>query len=83
MLSRCGSIESSDCLIRLYESNGLEINIESIVLEQYGKQIRKVIFDIVGHYKLTNLKVDIHDLGALDYTIKARLICALKRADLI
>ncbi len=83
MLSQCGSIESSDCLIRLYDGKGIEIHIESIVIKQYGAQIRKVIFDVLGYYNLNDIKVEINDVGALDYTIKARLMCALRRAELI
>lgn len=83
MLSMCGSVESSDCLITLYQNEGIEIEIKSIVLAQYGSQIRKVVMDTLGLYGLNNLRVDVNDLGAFDFTIKARLIAALKRADLI
>ncbi len=83
MISMAGSVESCDCLITLYESDKLEINLESDVIIQYGEQIKKVINDTLEYYNIKNLKVNIDDKGALDYTLKARLEVALKRGGLI
>lgn len=83
MLSMAGSVESCDCLIVLFESDKLEIDLKSDVIIQYGEQIKEVILSTLMEYKINNVKVSIDDKGALNYTIKARLEAALKRGDLI
>lgn len=74
-----GSLESNDCLITVYESNKRKIKLDSIVYDQFSKQILNVINNTLDELNITNLYVDIVDKGALDYTIKARLITAIKR----
>jgi len=74
-----GSFESSDCLITVSKSDETKIIIESIVFEQFGDQIKDVILSTLKELNLTNLLIECVDKGALDYTIKSRLITALKR----
>jgi len=74
-----GSFESSDCIMTVSESETLIIDIESIVFEQFGEQIKAVIMDTLNEYNIKNIKVECQDKGALDYTIKARLQTALRR----
>lgn len=74
-----GSMESSDCLIRVEESDTLEIKIESSVYEFFSNQIRKVILSTLEELGIKNVSVHINDKGALDYTIRSRLITAIER----
>lgn len=74
-----GTIESNDCLITVTESDKLIIEINSVVYDFFGKQIEQVIKDTLKEYKINNVKVVVDDKGALDFTIKARLITALER----
>lgn len=74
-----GSYESSDCIMTVSQSDTLEIIIESIVFEQFGDQIKAVILNTLQEENITAIKVECFDKGALDYTIKARLLTALKR----
>jgi citrate lyase subunit gamma (acyl carrier protein) len=74
-----GSFESSDCLITVSKSDKTIIDIESIVFEQFGDQIKEVLLNTLEEYSMRNIHVVCVDKGALDYTIKARLITALKR----
>ena len=74
-----GSIESNDVKITVEESKKQEIKIESIVYEFYGKQIYKTIVDTLEELGIKNIKVLVQDKGALDYTIKSRLITAIER----
>ncbi len=83
MISMAGSIESCDCLVTLYHSNSVEIDLKSDVYLQYGKQIKAVVNEVLSAHKIDNVKVVINDKGALDYTIKARLITALQRGNLV
>ena len=79
MKYQAGSYESSDCIMIVSESNQLVIEIESIVLLQFGGQIKNVITDTLKSHNVSNIKVECKDKGALDYTIKARLETALQR----
>lgn len=81
MIKSAGSLESSDCLITVKEISNIdnEIIIESIVFDQFGDQIFAVINDVLKEYKIKGLEVLCQDKGALDYTVKARTITALKR----
>jgi len=74
-----GSYESSDCIMTVSRSDNLDISIESIVFEQFGDQIKAVILSTLKEENIHNIKVECFDKGALDYTIKARLLTALKR----
>ena len=74
-----GSIESNDVKINVEESKKQEIKIESIVYEFYGKQIYQTIVDTLEELGIKNIKVLVQDKGALDYTIKSRLITAIER----
>ena len=74
-----GSLESNDALITVTENDKIEIEIESIVYDFFHEQIEKVISETLKELNINNLKVVIRDKGALDYTIKARLITAIER----
>jgi citrate lyase subunit gamma (acyl carrier protein) len=74
-----GSLESSDCLVRAEESDKLEIQIESSVFEFFGNQIRKVVLDTLEDQGIKTIKIHVNDKGALDYTIRSRLLTAIER----
>ncbi len=76
-----GTVESNDCLITVEESDKLEIIIESIVMEFFGEQIKKVIVDTLKELQIKTMKITCNDKGALDYTIKSRLVTAIKRME--
>lgn len=78
-IAAAGSLESNDCYITVKESNDLQIEINSIVFDQFGDQIRKVIHDTLEELQITRIYVQCNDKGALDYTIKARLLTAIAR----
>lgn len=74
-----GTIESNDCLITVKDSDKLEITIESIVYDYFKDNIEAVILDTLREKKLDKVSVLCQDKGALDFTIKARLITAIER----
>ncbi|MBN2300377.1 MAG: citrate lyase acyl carrier protein [Acholeplasmataceae bacterium] len=78
-VASAGTFESNDCLITVHHHQGLHIEIQSIVFEQFGEQIEKVIKATLAFHGIENLYVSINDKGALDYTIKARLLTAIQR----
>lgn len=75
-----GTLESSDVQITLSEGKGINIDLDSQVEKQFGKQIKKVVTDLLAKYDISDVKVHVVDKGALDCTIKARLIAAIQRA---
>lgn len=76
-----GTLESSDIQIMVSTGeNGIELELESQVIEQFGKQIKKVILETFEKYGIENATVKAVDKGALDCTIKARTEAAIQRA---
>ena len=79
--SVAGTMESSDIMISLEPgSGGIEIDLNSVVGKQYGRQIRSVIADTLSELNVTSVKVTAVDKGALDCTIQARVKTAVYRA---
>lgn len=81
-IAKAGTQESNDILIMVApnENKGIELELESIVMEQFGEQIKKVILEKLSEMKVENVKVKAQDKGALDYTIRARVETAVSRA---
>lgn len=79
--AKAGTMESNDIYVLLQPSEeGNVIEIESIVMKQFGKQIEKVIDETLISLGVENAHVVAKDRGALDYTIRARIETAVKRA---
>ncbi len=77
-----GTLESSDCMVTVEPGQGeIELDLDSVVIRQYGKQIRKIIHETLDRLDVNNAKVTVVDKGALDCTIKARVECAVYRSN--
>jgi citrate lyase subunit gamma (acyl carrier protein) len=81
--SKAGTMESNDIYIVLMPNpkGGIEINLQSIVMKQFGEQIESVILETLKELGVENVIVTAKDKGALNYTIKARIETATKRAE--
>lgn len=80
-LAVAGTLESNDVLVSVAPGEGrVDIEIESIVLDQFGESIRQAAQSIIQDMGVTNAKVRLEDRGALDCTVKARVETALCRA---
>jgi len=77
-----GSKESNDCLVTVKKSNKTEIVIDSVVAAFFYDQIKAAVEETLKEMKIENVLVTVEDKGALDYTIKSRLISAIKRMNL-
>ena len=76
-----GTLESSDAQVSVEPSQkGLEVSIESSVMNQYGRQIRATVLEVLQKFEVANGIVTVVDKGALDCTLKARVECALFRS---
>ncbi len=77
-----GTLESSDVQVMVEPAaGGIELELESSVINQYGKQIRAVIMETLKRLEVKNAKLRVIDKGALDCTIKARVECAVFRSN--
>ncbi len=75
-----GTLESSDAQVTVEPGEGLELNIQSSVLNQYGRQIKATVLETLDRLEVKDAKVTVVDKGALDCTLKARVECAVFRS---
>ena len=77
-----GTLESSYIMITIEKRNsgGIEIDLKSSVMQQFGEQIKNVILGAVTDMGVENIYINAVDKGALDCTIKARVLTAIYRA---
>lgn len=77
-----GTLESSDIsvVIEPRASQGIILELKSIVEKQYGEQIEKVVMETLKEMGITSAIVKLNDKGALDCVIKARVQTAVLRA---
>ena len=75
-----GTMQSSDLMVRVEPADGLEIQIESTVKQQFEQLIRERIEAVLKKHAVTRARVTVSDRGALDYAIEARVETALRRA---
>jgi len=81
-VAKAGTLESNDIFIMVMpnDSGKVEIDLESIVMQQFGDVIREVILHKVEEMGIESITIKAQDKGALDYTIGARVETAIKRA---
>ncbi|GAA0123775.1 MAG: citrate lyase acyl carrier protein [Clostridium argentinense] len=81
-VAKAGTLESNDIYIMVMpnDEGGIELDLESIVMKQFGDEIRKTILNTLSDLGVKKAIVKAQDKGALDYTIKARVETAVKRA---
>lgn len=75
-----GTLESSDAMVTVEPAQGLDVSIESSVLNQYGRQIKATVLETLERLNVKDAKVIVVDKGALDCTLKARVECAVFRS---
>ena len=74
-----GTLESSDVFVTLEPHDGLQIDIDSVVKNQYGEAILHTVKDVLCELNVRNAKLSIVDRGALDCVIRARVETAVLR----
>lgn len=75
-----GTLESGDIMINIGPGDGLQIDLQSSVAAQFGKQIKTVITETLEGLGIRDARVQAVDKGALDCTIRARVTAAAVRA---
>ncbi len=77
-----GTLESSDAMVTVEpnaEGAGIEFELDSVVINQFGNSIRRTVMDTLKRLDVQDVKISIVDKGALDCTLKARVEGALFR----
>ncbi len=74
-----GTMESSDVYVQIEPAKGLDIQLESVVYNQFGEQIREVVTEVLKEQGVENAAVRIVDRGALECVIRARVETAVLR----
>lgn len=79
--AKAGTMESNDIYVMVQPyDGGIQINIESIVMKQFGKQIENTIRETLDKLQVEDALIVAKDRGALDFTISARVEAAINRA---
>lgn len=84
--AQAGTLESNDIMITVAPGEaggGVVLELDSLVMAQYGAVIRQTISDTVSAQGVADVYIKAVDRGALDCTIRARLLAALARAGVI
>lgn len=84
--AQAGTLESSDIMITVApgrQGSGIVIELQSIVMAQYGDDIRLTLEKTVASQECTDIYIKALDRGALDCTICARVLTALTRAGVV
>ncbi|MCQ2609514.1 MAG: citrate lyase acyl carrier protein, partial [Lachnospiraceae bacterium] len=58
----------------------IEMEVESVVINQYGESIKKDVLDTLKKFDVTSCKINVLDRGALPQVIKARVETAIMRS---
>ncbi len=75
-----GTMESSDAYIEVEPSqNGLSIQLESVVLGQFGDSIDRTVREVLAEQDVTNANIRVIDRGALECVLRARVETAVLR----
>lgn len=81
--AKAGTMESNDIYIMVMPNeNGIKLELESIVMKQFGEEIERVIIQTLKELDVKDAIVRAQDKGALNYTIKSRVETAVKRASM-
>jgi citrate lyase subunit gamma (acyl carrier protein) len=76
-----GTTEASDLTVTVSPASGKrEIVVDSVVATQFYDAIVRTVNEVLDERKIENAYVEIHDRGALDFAIRARLEAALEKA---
>ncbi len=75
-----GTLESGDVLVQVEPgTNGVELELESVVLKQFGDDIRRTVLEVLAEQDVSAAKIKLVDKGAIDLVIRARVETCLLR----
>ena len=75
-----GTMESSDVYVEIEPCDrGVEVQLESVVKEQFGEAIEAVVWEVLKEQGVQSASVRVVDRGALECVIRARVETAVLR----
>lgn len=74
-----GTMESSDVYVEIEPADRLNIQLESVVKQQFGDQIISAVRQVLEENNVEKANVRVVDRGALECVIRARVETALYR----
>lgn len=74
-----GTMESSDAYVEIEPAESLEIQLESVVKQQFGDAILAVVGEVLKEQNVEKASVRVVDRGALECVIRARVETAVVR----
>ena len=74
-----GTLESSDVYVEIEPAEDLNIQLESVVLAQFGQEIDAVVREVLQENGVASANVRVFDRGALECVIRARVETAILR----
>lgn len=75
-----GTEEKSDCRVEISPcGSGIELDIQSVVMNQFGQAIEQSIREVLQELGITHAHVQAVDRGALDCVLRARVETAALR----
>lgn len=74
-----GTLESSDIYISVEPAEVLELEIDSVVKNQYYDEIERTLQEVLKEFEIESGKISVKDRGALECVIRARMETAIKR----
>ena len=77
-----GTLESSDVYVEIEPAeHGIEIQLESVVKEQFGQAIENVVQEVLLEHRVDRARLHLIDRGALDCVIRERVETAILRGE--
>ena len=74
-----GTLESSDVMICVEPAAELNVEISTVVADQYLDAISKTIYEVLDEFGIKAGYIRANDRGALDCVIRARMETAIVR----
>ena len=79
-LATAGTDEKSDAVVTVAPAeNGLQLEIKSVVMNQFGAAIEASVREVLAEKGVENAVVTVSDRGALDCVLRARVETAVLR----
>jgi citrate lyase subunit gamma (acyl carrier protein) len=78
-IASAGTMESSDAYVEIEPAEQLEVQLESVVYEQFGEDIHRVVCEVLKDNGVDGASVRVVDRGALECVIRARVETAILR----
>ena len=79
-IASAGTMESSDVYVEIEPgTDGIQLQLESVVAQQFGEAIRTVVKDVLAEQGVENAKIRVVDRGALECVLRARIETAIVR----